>query len=175
MRKKEEKNEHKSALAKIMENYLLMNTMMINQLELMSVHGNLTGNFRERMWLDFFRLIVPQKYSLAQGVIVIDSHGNESKEVDIAVFDEQYTPYVFQYDSLKFIPIEAVLIVISCKSKEWNKEELIVWSESFNDLCSSMAGVTRTIKGNVALYVSVWIEIQTIPTTINENIASHSI
>lgn len=154
MKKTDNDQEKQNAMMRIMENYLYMNTMMINQMELMSVHSGLTGDFREKLWLDFFRLIIPQKYSLAQGVIIIDSEGNQSKEVDIAVFDEQYTPYVFRYNSLKFIPIEAVSIVISCKSKEWNKGELQDWSESFNHLCTRRAGVTRTIHGLTTGYTN---------------------
>lgn len=131
----------------IMDNSLYMNTMMINQLEIMSAHSGLTGNFREKMWQAFFRSIIPQKYSLAQGVIIIDSYGNQSKEVDIAVFDEQYTPYVFQYDMIKFIPIEAVSLVISCKSKSLDAKDLTDWSDSIDKLCTSQAGITRTISG----------------------------
>lgn len=77
------------AYKSILKNYKYLNYMMVNQLEFMSTHRGLTGSYREKMWLSFFRSIIPQKYSLAQGVIIIDSYGNQSKEVDIAVFDEQ--------------------------------------------------------------------------------------
>jgi hypothetical protein len=129
----------------ILQNYKYMNYMMVNQLEFISSHDGLTGNYRERMWLSYFRSIIPQKYSLAQGVIIIDSKGKQSREVDIAVFDEQYTPYVFQYDSIKYIPIEAVAVVISCKSKKVSESNLKKWSESINRLRPSRAGITRTI------------------------------
>lgn len=124
-----------------------MNQMMIREIELASVHGGLTGNYREGMWVKFFRGIIPLKYSLAQGVILIDSEGNVSKEVDIAVYDEQFTPYVFQYNSLKFIPIEAVVIAIECKSTSYSKDALIDWCDSIIKLNPRPTGIARVLAG----------------------------
>ena len=104
----------------ILENYENMNTMMKNELNMRSEHGGSTGNYREEMWMKFFRGIIPMKFAMAQGVLIIDSYGNVSREVDIAVFDETYSPYLFQYNSLKVIPIEAVAIVIECKSTTYD-------------------------------------------------------
>ncbi|MNO41154.1 hypothetical protein D3C76_313200 [compost metagenome] len=141
------KSTEKGTFSKIFENYNFMNQMMANELKLASEHSGLTGNFREEMWLKFFRSIVPMKYSLAQGVMIIDSEGNVSKEVDIAVYDEQYTPYVFQYNTLKFIPIEAVVIVIECKSKNYEREALRVWVNSIETLKPRPTGIARTVQG----------------------------
>lgn len=124
-----------------------MNQMMIREIELASVHGGLTGNYREGMWVKFFRGIIPLKYSLAQGVILIDSEGNVSKEVDIAIYDEQFTPYVFQYNSLKFIPIEAVVIAIECKSTSFSKDALIDWCNSIKELKPRPTGIARVLAG----------------------------
>ena len=134
---------------RIVENYDNLNKMMVEEMNLASEHGGLTGNYREEMWVKFFRSILPQKFSLAQGVIIIDSRGNVSKEVDIAAFDEQYTPYVFQYNTLKFIPIEAVALVIECKSTKPDNPELIEWAKSIDSLCTRSSGVTRMVDGYV--------------------------
>lgn len=135
------------AYSRIHENYNYMNQMMIREIELASVHGGVTGNYREGMWVKFFRGIVPLKYSLAQGVILIDSEGNISKEVDIAIFDEQYTPYVFQYNSLKFIPIEAVVIAIECKSTSYDRKALLKWCDSIIKLKPNRTGIARVLGG----------------------------
>lgn len=132
---------------KLFENYNNMNKMMIGEMELSSEHATLTGSFREEMWMGFFRNIVPKKFSLEQGVMIIDSKGNISKEVDIAVFDEQFTPYVFRYNSLKFIPIEAVAIVIECKSKEPKSLELVEWAKSIERLETNPTGIARMATG----------------------------
>ncbi|WP_048602207.1 DUF6602 domain-containing protein [Rubeoparvulum massiliense] len=142
--------ENKNVFKRIMDNYSFMNKMMIQEMEIASKHGGLTGNYREEMWMNFFKSIIPKKYSLAQGVMIIDSEGQVSKEVDIAVFDEQYTPYVFQYNTLKFIPIEAVAIVIECKSNSMPIEELKDWVDSIDELIPKRSGITRMVNGYVS-------------------------
>jgi len=140
----------KDAFQRILENYKHMNEMMVEELELASAHDGVTGHYREAMWLRFFRSIIPKKYSLAQGVILIDSEEKVSKEVDIAVYDESYTPYVYQYNTLKFIPIEAVAVVIECKSKNYNPEQLGQWAEKIDDLTPKASGIARIASGYVS-------------------------
>lgn len=79
--------------------------------------------------------------------MIIDSFGRISKEVDIAVYDETYTPYIFQYNTLKFIPIEAVAIVIECKSTGWEKENVKDWSDSIKKLEPKASGIARMVTG----------------------------
>ncbi len=42
----------------------------------------------------FFLRIIPKKFNTTRFVFIIDSKENISKEVDIAIYDEQYTPYI---------------------------------------------------------------------------------
>ncbi len=135
------------ALKKILHNYDYMNRMIVEELEIASEHGPLTGDYREQTWMDLFRRIIPKKYSLTQGVMIIDSFGNISKEVDIAVYDEQYTPYIFQYNALKFIPIEAVAVVIECKSTKWEEKNIKEWSDAIENLTPKASGIARMVKG----------------------------
>ncbi|WP_342495323.1 DUF6602 domain-containing protein [Bacillus sp. FSL K6-0046] len=135
----------------ILENYQRLNSMISEEVDFASNHGGLTGDSREVMWLEFFRKIIPKKYSLAQGVIIIDSEGNHSNEVDIAVFDEQYTPYVFQHNSLKFIPIEAVAVAIECKSSNFDVDKLEVWSDNIKKLVPKTKGIARMAAQGVVM------------------------
>lgn len=131
----------------IKENYKTFEQIVKNELNLSSKHGVLSGGAREARWIAFFRKIIPQKFSIEQGVMIIDSNGNVSKEVDIAVFDNQYTPYLFQYGTLKFIPIEAVAVVVECKSTTWNENGLKDWSESISRLKTANTGISRMVSG----------------------------
>ncbi|UQZ85431.1 hypothetical protein SK3146_04720 [Paenibacillus konkukensis] len=140
----------KDVFQKILQNYSHMNKMMVEELELASSHGGVTGHYREAMWMKFFRSMIPKKYSLAQGVILIDSNRNVSKEVDIAVYDEAYTPYVYQYNTLKFIPIEAVAVVIECKSKSYDLSQLKAWADEINNLTPKASGIARMATGYVS-------------------------
>lgn len=143
----EERQQQKNVFGSILENYNYLNKTMVEEIDIASAHGGITGNYREEMWVKFFRSIIPLKYSLAQGVIIIDSHKNRSREVDIAVYDEQYTPYVFQYNTLKFIPIEAVVVAIECKSTDWDDDKLKVWANSIQNLKPRKTGIARMVGG----------------------------
>lgn len=144
----EQEEKSKKMISKIMENYKSRNDIICGELDLASVHGGTTGSNREDFWMNLFRDIIPQKFAMEKNVIIIDSKGNCSNEVDIAVIDNQYTPYVFKYGNLKFIPIEAVAIAIECKSTSWDKDSLEKWSTNIEKLEASSAGITRIVSGN---------------------------
>lgn len=105
-------------IKKIAENYEHLEQSLVAQLQLGTPNQPYTiGAYRERVWKSLFEMIIPKKYCIEQSVFIIDSYGKISKEVDLAVFDEMYTPYIFNYGEIKFIPIEAVAVVIQCKSQ----------------------------------------------------------
>ena len=141
------KKNYDDIIQLLYENYSNINKMMIKEMKLSSSHGGLTGNYRETVWMKFFKDIFPKKFSLEQGVIIIDSQGNISKEVDIAVFDEQFTPYLFKYGELKFIPIEAVAAVIECKSTKLDVDSLKEWVKSIDKLETRNSGIARMATG----------------------------
>ena len=128
----------------IKENYLKMEREFVTQLNYNVTNHELTaGTYREEIWADFFRRIVPKKFNIARSVFIIDSNENISKEVDIAIYDEQYTPYIFNYGLIKFIPIEAVAAVVQCKSRSLDKDDLLNWTNSINNLQTSNDSIVR--------------------------------
>ena len=129
----------------IRNNYRKLERELVTQLSYQVEHDVTTGTNREEIWVDFFRRIVPKKFNIARSVFIIDSQGSVSNEVDIAIYDEQYTPYVFNYGKIKFIPIEAVAAVVECKSSNYDKEQIKNWVESVNKLKTSDKSIVRTI------------------------------
>lgn len=128
----------------IKENYLKMERELVTQLNYNVTNHELTaGTYREEIWADFFRRIVPKKFNIERSVFIIDSNENISKEVDIAIYDEQYTPYIFNYGLIKFIPIEAVAAVVQCKSRSLDKDDLLNWTDSINNLQTSNDSIVR--------------------------------
>lgn len=95
------------------------------------------------VWKDLFDRIVPKKFKIERSVFIIDSNGNLSREVDLAIYDEQYTPYIFQYGLLKFIPIEAVAAVIECKSSYPEDNIVTEWLNSIDRLETSQNSIVR--------------------------------
>lgn len=124
----------------IINNYVNMEKSIVEQLNFNVEHGTTIGGFREEIWKKLFQSIVPKKFSIERSVFIIDSKGNVSNEVDLAIFDEQYTPYIFKYGTLKFIPIEAVAVVIECKSKTI---KIDMWTDSIDKLRTSFNSVAR--------------------------------
>jgi hypothetical protein len=127
----------------IIKNYIQNERILINQLHFKTSHGSTIGTYREEIWKDMFAQIIPKKFVIEQSVFIIDSSGMVSREVDLAIFDETYTPYIFRYGKLKFIPIEAVAVVIECKSTKINQNELKRWAESIDNLRASSKSYTR--------------------------------
>ena len=124
-------------ITKIKENYASLEKGIVNQLYFEAEHGATIGHYREKIWAEMFKRIVPKKFVVEQSVFLIDSRGKVSNEVDLAIFDELYTPYIFRYYDLKFIPLEAVAVVVECKSTSLNKENLESWAESISELKTS--------------------------------------
>lgn len=121
-----------------------------SQLQLETPNHHVTsGTSRELIWLELFKRLVPKKFKLARSVFIIDSDGHISAEVDIAIYDEQYTPYVFNYGEMQFIPIEAVAAVVQSKSRSMDQsilDNVTKWVETFQCLKPKINSHIRTLK-----------------------------
>ena len=54
-----------------------------------------------------------------------------------------YTPYIFHYGKLKFIPIEAVAAVVECKSQSIDPESIKKWGDELSKLYTATESVAR--------------------------------
>ncbi|MBN2982174.1 DUF6602 domain-containing protein [Cohnella algarum] len=134
----------KNTIPKIIGNYAHLERSIVSQLLLETpAHPPTTGSYREYIWKELFEQVIPRKFCIDQGVFVLDSNGNISAEVDLAIYDEQYTPYIFNYGKMKFIPIEAVAVVVQCKSNTLKLDELKSWCKSIAMLSTCSESVTR--------------------------------
>ena len=121
-------------LEHIKDNYLTMGNDIVNQLKYICGQSTVQGSNREEIWKSMFERIIPQKFNIERSVFIVDSKGNISKEVDLAIYDEQYTPYIFKYGMIKFIPVEAVAAVVECKSKRQEVKKLKPWCKEIKKL-----------------------------------------
>lgn len=134
----------KKTIGNIVSSYIKNEEALVNQLYFQVSHGTTIGGFREDIWREMFEQIVPKKFVIEQSVFLMDSGGRVSNEVDLAIFDETYTPYIFRYGRLKFIPIEAVAVAIECKSTSLSPENLKNWAESVAALKTVRNSYART-------------------------------
>jgi len=77
-------------------------------------HGPTAGAATERHWIALFERYLPKRYK-ASSAFVIDSRGNRSRQIDIAIYDHFYSPLLFPQESSVHIPAESVYAVFEVK------------------------------------------------------------
>lgn len=83
-------------------------------------HPVAKGDATELNWLKMLQEHLPHRYQ-ANRAFVIDSNGNLSEQIDIVIYDRQYTPPLYNKDDQLYIPAESVYAVFEVK-QEINKE-----------------------------------------------------
>lgn len=87
------------------------------QLELSAAsitHKGKRGDVDERHFIDILRKYLPNRYSV-DSAIVIDHTGRTSDQIDVVIYDRQYTPTLLDQEGHKYVPAEAVYAVIEVK------------------------------------------------------------
>jgi hypothetical protein len=77
-------------------------------------HDGILGEVNEQHFIQVLRKYLPMRYAIDRG-IVIDSNGATSDQIDIVIFDNQYTPTLLDQHAHRFIPAEAVYCVLEAK------------------------------------------------------------
>lgn len=141
---KEEMIRNGKMIRNIKENYKQLEESIVRQLYMKhDLHGTTIGSAREDIWRQLFEMIIPKKFVIEQSVFIIDSNGQVSHEIDLAILDETYTPYIFRYGRLKFIPIEAVAAVVECKSQSHKEDAIEKWVKAIQNLKTSSDSIAR--------------------------------
>lgn len=78
------------------------------------VHPGTKGDASEEVWLEMLSTYLPQRYRVAKA-FVVDSKGVFSEQIDIVVFDRQYSPFIFQYQGQTIVPAESVYAIFEAK------------------------------------------------------------
>ena len=72
------------------------------------------GDATEKNWLDWMKEFLPKRYA-ADKAFVIDSNGHVSDQIDIVIYDKQYSPIIFHQDGSLYITAESVYAVFEVK------------------------------------------------------------
>ena len=70
-------------------------------------HPGTKGDASEAVWLQLLQTYLPERYAAASAHVV-DSAGTFSDQIDVVVFDRQYSPFIFHFEGQKIIPAESV-------------------------------------------------------------------
>lgn len=77
-------------------------------------HPGVKGTVNEEHWIDILRAYLPNRYQV-DTAIVIDHTGGRSDQMDVVIYDRQYTPTLLDQKSHRYVPAEAVYAVFECK------------------------------------------------------------
>ncbi|MBB4041632.1 hypothetical protein GGR34_003310 [Microvirga flocculans] len=77
-------------------------------------HSPSKGAASEAVWLELLQTYLPERYR-ADTAFVVDSEGAFSEQIDVVVYDRQYSPFIFKFEGQKVIPAESVYAVFEAK------------------------------------------------------------
>jgi hypothetical protein len=77
-------------------------------------HPGTKGDASEAVWLQLLQTYLPKRYAAASAHVV-DSAGTFSDQIDVVVFDRQYSPFIFHFEGQKIAPAESVYAAFEAK------------------------------------------------------------
>lgn len=101
-------------------------------------HNGEMGEAAEESWREWLRKYLPRRYCVDKA-IVVDCDGNASDQIDIVIYDGQYSYFVFKHEQVIYVPAESVYAVIEVK-QNLNKSHL----DYAGDKAASVRRLRRT-------------------------------
>ena len=83
-------------------------------------HTVTKGNFTERNWINWLNKYLPKRYK-TDNAFIIDFNSKISDQIDLVIYDQQYSPFVLNQNGIKYIPAESVYAIFEIK-QEFNKK-----------------------------------------------------
>lgn len=77
-------------------------------------HPTDMGDISEKNWIQLFKKYLPKRYKTAKAII-FDSQGNKSDQIDLVLYDAQYSYMAFNRKGILYIPAESVYAVFEIK------------------------------------------------------------
>jgi Domain of unknown function (DUF6602) len=77
-------------------------------------HPGSKGDALENAWIEWLQKYLPNRYSVDKA-IVIDYEGNTSHQMDIVIYDNWFTPFIFSQNGFHYIPAEGVYAIFEVK------------------------------------------------------------
>src|SRR5271167_5208978 len=77
-------------------------------------HPGTKGDASENVWISLLETYLPKRYQAATAHVV-DSLGNFSQQIDVVVFDRQYSPFIFNFQGQTIVPAESIYAAFEAK------------------------------------------------------------
>lgn len=80
----------------------------------LNVHAPTKGSVTEAQWRRWLQEYLPTRYCVSEAFIV-DCNSQCSDQIDLVIYDRQYSPFVWTVEGAKYIPAESVYAVFEIK------------------------------------------------------------
>jgi len=107
------------------------------------LHPGSKGDSLEDTWIEWLRKYLPNRYSIDKA-IVIDSTGQLSDQIDLVIYDQQYTPFVLTQNGIHYIPAEGVYAVFEVKPDLKGSVDGVSYIEYAGNKIESVRRLKRT-------------------------------
>lgn len=129
----------------LLELYIEMQKEMLQKLNTGAnavVHSVTRGDNTEANWISWFQEYLPNRYKVDKGII-IDSKGKQSEQIDLIIYDAQYSYLVFRQNDTLLIPAESVYAVFEVKQslKKETIEYAALKAKSVRELYRTSASI----------------------------------
>ena len=108
--------KQKVTVSSLFENMQQQMVAKMAFLSSLTSHPTTKGDISELGWLGMFQEYLPHRYR-AEKAFVIDSQNQVSDQIDIVIFDPQYSPFIFKSEGAIYVPAESVYAVFEVKPK----------------------------------------------------------
>lgn len=101
----------------IKELFILLQTQMKAELSTSRYginHTSTKGDTTELNWINWLKTYLPLRYSVDKAFI-IDCESKISEQIDLVIYDQQYSPFVFKQNGAIYIPAESVYAIFEVK------------------------------------------------------------
>jgi hypothetical protein len=85
-------------------------------------HPTAIGDASEANWVRMLKSFLPGRYEVGP-IFALDAHGGRSEQIDLAIYDRQYSPLWFEAAGNRYVPIESVYAALEVK-QEINASQL---------------------------------------------------
>lgn len=109
-------------------------------------HSGSKGDALENAWIEWLRNYLPSRYSVDKAII-IDSNGNTSDQIDIVIYDNWFTPFLFKQNGFYYIPAEGVYAVFEVKPDIKGNSKDLNYIEYAGKKIQSVRQLKRTTTG----------------------------
>jgi hypothetical protein len=79
-------------------------------------HAGTKGTASELHWLTMLNNYLPERY-FVDNAFVLDCDGNLSDQIDVVIYDRQYSPFLFNQNFVKYVPAESVYAVLEVRQE----------------------------------------------------------